>query len=235
MANCLRQRLVLASWAAALLLVAAPTWASEIVVYSQSPDHMAIFASQNDAGGFGAFATSYDNFTLGSATAINQVTWVGGYGNPSTPGTITGWTVDFYADKAGQPGVLIASSSILGNGGETSMGTDLDGHPIFGYTAAVSFNAAPGTEYWMSVVPDLVFPPQWGWTSSSTGDRISYTDFFGVRQPNCIPLNPPPGCAPTDLAFALYMQQTIPEPRSLMLLGTGIMGIAGMLRRKRGA
>ena len=90
MAHCLRQRLALASLAALLLLlVAAPTFASEVLVYAQNPDFQGLIASQNDTGGLGNFATSYDNFTLGSATAINQVQWVGGYFNPPVQGAIT--------------------------------------------------------------------------------------------------------------------------------------------------
>jgi hypothetical protein len=210
---------------ALLLLLAAPAFAAEVIVFQQNPDYLGLYASQNDTstGGFGNFATSYDNFTLGSATAINQVNWAGGYFNPQSPGTITAWTVNFYANNAGQPGTLISSFNIAGNGNESFVQNDVLGDPIYFYKVGVSFNAAAGTTYWLSVVPDLAFSPQWGWTSSSTGDGISYTNYFGTLSSN-----------PTDLAFALSTQQqtTVPEPGSLMSLGIGVLGAAGMLRRK---
>jgi hypothetical protein len=225
MAYCLRQRLAIASLAALLLLLAAaPLFATEVQVYVQNPDYLSLIASQNDTstGGFGSFATAYDNFTLASATNINLIYWAGGYFNPQSQGPITTWAVNFYADSTGQPGALISSFSVAGNANETFVQNDVLGDPVYFYNTAINFNAAAGTQYWVSVVPDLAFPPQWGWTSSSTGDGISYQDFFGTRSVN-----------PSDLAFALYTQQTtVPEPGSLMLLGTGIVGIAGMLRHK---
>ena len=224
MAHCLKHRLALVALSLLLLLLAVPGWASQVLVYSQGPDYQNLYASQNDTSGFGANFTSYDNFTLGSAATITSVGWVGGYYNPQTPGSITGWTMAFYADSAGQPGGLLSSFAISGNGGETSMGVDLLGDPVYAYGAAISFAAGAGTQYWLSVVPDTAFPPQWGWTTSSVGDGISYQDdAFGNRTQN-----------PSDLAFSLFETQTttVPEPGGLLLMGTGIVGIAAGLRRK---
>jgi hypothetical protein len=175
-----------------------------------------LFASQNDVGGFGNFATVYQQFTLNQLWDVESFHWVGGYFNPGPPGNITAWTLQFYNDNGGIPGNPIAIGSFPGNGGETLLSNGLYQYSVF----FGSFDMGPGT-YWASVVPDQKFPPQWGWATSA-GPNPGYQCFQG----NC-------GLTASGFAFALDgTQHNIPEPGMMVMLGTGILGLVGTLRRK---
>src|ERR1022692_1031091 len=124
MADRLKHKLLLVALTAMLLVLAVPSWAGQVLVYAQNPNFNGLYASQNDTGTLGMFAQAYDNFSLGSATTVTEVQWVGGYYNPQTLGPISSWFVGFYADNAGKPGGLINSFTIAGNGGETFLQND---------------------------------------------------------------------------------------------------------------
>ena len=180
-----------------------------------------LFASQNDTNGQGNFATSYQQFTLPKGTSywdVESFHWIGGYFNPGSQAPISAWTLDFYNNGVGGPGALIATGYFPGTGGETFIG-NVGGFPIYVYWLYFhSFDLAPGS-YWASVVPDLGFPPQWGW-ATGTGSDPGYQCFFGA-------------CGLTGLGFAYAVDgRPIPEPGTLIMLGTGILGLAGSLRRK---
>jgi hypothetical protein len=193
-------------------------------LYSQATDLNFVSDSQNDTNTFGNFATSYDNFTLATAATVTGVEWTGSYFNSPNQGSITAFTLTFWSDAAGQPsGTALDTVVIPGNANETATGVggvDNAGNPVFTYSADISsfpLIAAAGTQYWLSIVPDLGFPPQWGWESGTGGDGISYQDFFGSRSQNAI-----------DLAFALNgspVATVIPEPGSLTLWGLGLVGL----------
>jgi len=178
-------------------------------------------ASQNDTNGGGNFATVYQQFTLNHTWDVESFHWVGGYFNPPAQGPITAWTLTFYdsANGPGQPGNPIATGFFPGTGGETFI-ANVGGFPIYVYWLYFqSFDMGPGT-YWASVVPDLGFPPQWGWATATGGTGTGgYQCFFGA----C-------GLTGTDFAFAI--DGRTPEPGTLIMLGTGILGLAGSLRRK---
>jgi hypothetical protein len=177
-------------------------------------------ASQNDTNGLGNFATTYTQFSFTKTWDVESFHWVGGYFNPPNQGPITAWTLTFYNNNAGIPGNPIATGSFPGTGGETFV-ADVNGFPIYSYSLSFnSFDMAAGT-YWASVVPDLGFPPQWGWATATGGN--GYQCFEGT-------------CAGTPIGFAYAIDGTsvnsTPEPGTLIMLGTGVLGLAGTLRRK---
>ena len=110
---------------------------------------------------------------------------------------------------------------MAGNGGESCAG----GGAICTYNLAFNFTAAGATQYWMSIVPDIGFPPQWGWARGTGGDGASFQDFFGTRSPQAF-----------DMAFTLTGNAAVPEPATwaLMLGGFGLAGVA-VRRRSRTA
>jgi hypothetical protein len=213
--------------AGATLAILTPFQAAQAsVIFSQAANFPAggSFASQNDTNSFGNYATVYDNFSFSSDNLVDGVDWVGSYFNPPTAAPISSFALSIFGNNAGQPGSLLFSETITGNAGETFIGTDNNGFPVYSYSANLTntFLAQAGATYWLAIVPSLGFPPQWGWYTSSEGDGVSYQDFFGSRSQ-----------LGTDFAFSLTGQQ-VPEPSAILgLLGLGLLGIGSQFKQKR--
>lgn len=213
-----------------LLLAGADRASAAPIIYSQTTNMFGANASQNDTNVNGNYATVYDNFVLGVNSTVTDVHWTGSYFNPGTQGTITAFTIAFYADTLGQPGGTLLSQTVAGTAGETAIGPDFFGNPTFTYSLILptSFLATGGTTYWLSIVASSGFPPQWGWEASGAGgggDGKAYQDFFGTRT-----------LLPGDFAFDLTGEPTnaaVPEPVSLTLLGSGLVGLIGRRMRQR--
>jgi hypothetical protein len=200
--------------------LAASTGASaSVVLYSQpfNGDLQGFYSSQNDPIQWGRYAEVYDNFTLATDAQITSLSWLGILFN-GVPSPIASFEVNFYEDLAGQPGSLLATETFIGDAGLTNNGDGTISHTV---TLGSAFFAASGSTYWVSFVPTLDFPPQWGWGQSDIGDSISFQDYFGVRDPLAM-----------DFAFELR-GTAVPEPSSWALCALGLGSILAVRYRQR--
>jgi hypothetical protein len=211
---------------AALFLVCGATHLKAAVLYNQPTDNQSGWYSQNDTsiGGKGNYDTVFDNFTLGSSATILSVTWVGSYNGPAIPGTMTGVTIDIFADNAGVPNYLSAplySQHIAGDASEAFLGHDVVTNPTYTYSANVNFAATGGTQYWLSIVSDVPNFNGWAWETSSAGDGNAYQIVFGGFNQRT-----------TDFAFGLY-STSLPEPATTAMVGGGLILLGLIFRRRR--
>lgn len=190
--------------------------------YSQPWDFApTLRASQYDPNSSQLIGTTYDNFTYSAPTMIQSVCWTGGYFNPVSQGTILGFTLSLYFDSGNDVGPLFWQTYITGNAGESVVAT-VGGITFYDYHATIPSLPVTAGTYWLSVVPDLVFPPQWGWANSAVGDNLAYQDFAGSHTAYA-----------EDMAFTLNCDP-VPEPVTMSLAAAGLgMAVRRRARRAR--
>jgi hypothetical protein len=188
------------SFASLAVLVCGTGRADAAVLWDQPWDGTSnAFSSQNATNGLGNFATVYDNFTIGYNATVSVVDWTGQIFNGS-PASITGFTLTFYGDNSGIPGSVLATEFVSGDPQVAVVGFQTYSYEL---TLATAFSAAANTQYWLSIVPTMDFPPQWGWSTSLSGDGDGqgYQVFFGSGN-----------VVVPDLAFSLQGDRVTPPP-----------------------
>jgi|GEM_PF-6795682 len=117
---------------------------ASVVLYSQPYNgyNVDFYSSQYDPIEFGDFATVYDNFSLGTASAITEVSWVGAFFN-GVPSPIENFVVRFHDSIGGQPANVLAGETCIGDAGQTDNG---DGTNTYSVTLGNAFLANPGLE-----------------------------------------------------------------------------------------
>lgn len=189
-------------------------------------------ANENDAivGGNPYGAATYQNFTLsGNSTVtglfsnnLSQLTPTNGY-----------WEIRSGVSE-GNGGTLIAS----GTGAVTNTPT---GRSDFGYNEyrnevdGLNLALNGGTQYWMAVVPVCTTCAGRSFNSNTDGlnsigtqqsnDQFFNSAFFGANYTNANN----EGVFPT---FSQGVIGTVPEPSSLIMLGSGLVAVAGIVRRR---
>lgn len=207
-------------------------------VYEQAPAVQPSTGWTSHQGvGQGGFQT-FDDFSLGSDTAIQRVTWRGTYLTADNNGlhgaspNTDSWTVEFWSGNAAGPSTRLFSQSYAAAdvqrsaaGSSPFAGSQIDLFD-FAIDLGTDFDADANVQYWFSVRSNAAsFSPFFSWTNSDAAGDTYQT------------LNDAQGNTVADFvrggsrAFALY--NNVPEPASLALVMAALLAAPAFGARRR--
>lgn len=214
-----------------LVCIATASTGQGATVFSQTPEITMWVMSDADPEAVTVFLHA-DDFALANSASVTSMTWWGSYFFTGTPPSTDSFSINFYSDSSGLPGMLLESFDVGGSVTRIDTGIDVDGVDLFEYVADLGSGIALSSlaTYWVSIQADtsIDLDDTWAWGS--------YSDPLGPEDPSAfMASNLGPSWQSADVEKYFVLGAPIPIPASIWLFGSalGIVLIRPILRRFR--
>lgn len=210
--------------ALAFTCASAATTATASVIYDNNA--VPTTGGYSDSDRFGGIYGAHTFTLLPGANTITGFIWSGFYDAGTLPPSDQ-FTIEIYADSGGVPDLAPLHTFAVGNAvNRTDLGMSLNGRPNQGYSASIApLTLTPGNVYWLSIFnnsgPGLA--DDWAWAMQNVGGTAAYR--FGATSA---------WSNSTARQDFQIIGTPVPEPTSMLLLGSGVATLWISRRRAQG-